>query len=94
MAIKNKIVWKTAKWTQAQLQKVEEHIAELECGTATAQQNPGPTSSDDASKTLREEVEAHTAITAKAKTATQLVESEIDHLRAELRKSSDRETDI
>ena len=50
MAIKNKNVWKIVKLTQAQLQKAQERIAELECSTTTAQQNPEPTSSDDASK--------------------------------------------
>ena len=94
MAIKNKNVQKTIKWTQAQLQNAEEHIAELERGTTTMQQNPEPTSSDDASKTLREEVEAQIAIATKAKRAGQLAESKIDHLRTELRQSLDRETDI
>ena len=70
MVIKNKNLWKIVKRTQAQLKKVEERIVELERGTATMQQNPGPTSSDDASKTLREEVEAQTAIAIKAKRAT------------------------
>ena len=94
MAIKNKNVWKTVKLTQTQLQKAQERIAELERTTTTAQQNPGLTSNDDASTTLREEVEAQTAIAAKAKRATQLTESKIDRLRAELRQSSDREKDV
>ena len=88
MAIKNKNVWKTVKLTQAQLQKAQERIAELERTTTTVQQNPGLTSNDDALTTLREEVEAQTAIAAKAKRATQIAKSEIDRLRAELQQLS------
>ena len=44
--------------------------------------------------TLRDEVEAQTAIAAKAKRATQLAKTKIDRLRIELHQSSSREVDI
>ena len=85
MAIKNKNIWKKVKLTQDQLQKAEERIAQLASNTTTTQHIPGPTPNDNELNTLREEVEAQTAIAAKAKRATQLAETEIDRLRAELR---------
>ena len=52
MMIKNKNVWKTIKLTQAQLQKPQGRIVELERNETTTPQNPTPTSSKDASNTL------------------------------------------
>ena len=94
MAIKNKNVWKTVKLTQAQLQKAQERIMDLEHSVTMAPENPEPAKGEDPSITLQEEIAAQKAIAAKAKRATQLAESEIDRLRSELRQSSDREKDI
>ena len=54
---------------------------------------PAQAHDDNMSNTLRENLEAQKAIVAKAKKATQMAETEIDRLRAELRQSSDREAD-
>ena len=54
---------------------------------------PAQAHDDNMSNTLRENLEAQKAILAKAKKATQMAETEIDRLRAELRQSSDREVD-
>ena len=94
MVIKNKNVRKAVKQTQAELQNANERIAELERDVTTTRWKSGPTNNNAASQTLRKEVEAQNAIATKAKSATQLAESEIDHLRAELCQSSDRETNI
>ena len=94
MATKNKIVWKTVKRTKEELQKANARIAELELGITAASQLGESTDNTDAPQALREELEAWAAITAKAKKAAQLAQSEIDRLRSELRQSSDRETDI
>ena len=94
MAIKNKNVWKTVKLTKAQLQKAQEHITELEHNVTMALQNHKPASGEDTSITLQEEIATQKAIAAKAKRATLLAEFEIHHLRAELRQSSNRETNI
>ena len=58
-----------------------------------AQQAPSPIDNAE-TQSLREEVEAQTALTAKAKRALRLAESEISCLRAELRQSSNKETHI
>ena len=80
------------KLIQAELQNANERITELETNATTTQQaTPPPNQAIDA---LKEEIEAQTAIASKAKRVVQLAESEIDHLRAELRQSSDREKDI
>ena len=77
------------KGGQAELQKANKHILKLERGVTTTQQKSGPTDSNATSQTLREEVELQTAIATKAERVAQLVESEIDYLRAELHQSSD-----
>ena len=94
MANKNKDVSKAVKQTQVQLQKANERIAELEHGVTTTLRISGSMDSNDALHALREELEAQIAIATKAKRATQLAKSEIDRLRAGLRQSSNRETDI
>ena len=58
MAIKNKNAWKEVKKTQAELQKGNERIVEIECGVATAQRKSEPTDNNVTLQTLREEVEA------------------------------------
>ena len=93
MAIKNKNVWKTVKQTQAELQKAIERIAEFERSVTTAWQAPSPTNNAE-NQSLREEVEAQTLLAVKAKRVVRLAESIIDSLHAQLRQSSDRETDI
>ena len=92
MATKNKNVWKTVKQTQAELRTAQVRIVELERDVNTAQHQPPIISVDIQAQ--QEEIEAQTAIAAKAKRALRQAESEIDRLHAELRQSSDRECDI
>ena len=91
MATRTRNVWKTIKQTQAELRTSQVWIAELERDVNTAQHQPPTTSIDIQAQ--QEEIEAKTAIAAKAKRTLRQVESEIDRLRAELRQSSDRECD-
>ena len=93
MATKNKNAWKTIKLTQDQLQKANERITQLEKNVTTATTIPTQVHDNNAANTLWEELGAQKAILAKAKKATQMAETEIDRLRAELRQSSDREAD-
>ena len=57
MATKNKNVWQMVKQTQAELQKANERIAELERCATTAQRAPPPIDNAE-DQALREEVEA------------------------------------
>ena len=60
--------------TQAELQKAHKRIAELEQSVITAQQQPPSTDSTDA-PSHKEEIEAQTAITEKAKRGLRKIKS-------------------
>ena len=76
------------------MNKAEECIAQLENNAASTGPPPAPAPHNTEVQMLMEEVKAQAALTAKAKRATTLAETEIDRLKLELCQSSNREGDI